>query len=126
MQRQWDIHRYAIDCGQVDSPAKMPDAELRRAVAEPYAALEMFAPTDYSGTLMELAQSRRGEYVDLRFLNDRRCAIRYNIPLAELITDFFDAMKSRSKGYASMEYAASGRVLVARTRGGAGRRSGPT
>jgi GTP-binding protein LepA len=46
---------------------------------------------------MELAQSRRGEYVDLKFLNERRCSIRYNIPLAELITDFFDAMKSRSK-----------------------------
>jgi translation elongation factor EF-4 len=62
-----------------------------------YAALEIFAPKEYSGVLMELAQSRRGEYVDLKFLNERRCSIRYNIPLAELITDFFDAMKSRSK-----------------------------
>ena len=93
---------------EVDSPAKLPDSEKRRSVAEPYAALEMFAPKEYSGVLMELAQSRRGEYVDLKFLNERRCSISYNIPLAELITDFFDAMKSRSKGYASMEYAVSG------------------
>ena len=51
-----------------------------------YASLEMFAPKEYSGVLMELAQSRRGDYVDLTFINERRCSIRYNIPLAELIT----------------------------------------
>ena len=86
----------------------MPDADRRVSVAEPYVALEMFAPKEYSGTLMELAQSRRGEYVDLQFLNDRRCAIKYDVPLAEVITDFFDQMKSQSRGFASMEYAASG------------------
>ena len=102
----------------------MPDAERRRSVAEPYAELEMFAPKEYSGVLMELAQSRRGEYVDLKILNERRCSIRYTmplaertliltltltlsltrytIPLAELITDFFDAMKSRSKARSSV------------------------
>ena len=93
---------------EVDSPAKMVDADKRLKVREPYAALEMFAPKEYSGVLMELAQSRRGEYVDLKFLNDRRCSIKYDIPLAEVITDFFDSMKSRSKGYASMEYTISG------------------
>ena len=93
---------------EVDSPAKMVDADRRLKVREPYAALEMFAPKEYSGVLMELAQSRRGEYVDLKFLNDRRCSIKYDIPLAEVITDFFDSMKSRSKGYASMEYTISG------------------
>ena len=61
--------RHPRACSQVD-------AAERRGVYEPYAALEMFAPKEYSGTLMELAQERRGEYVELRFLNDRRCALR--------------------------------------------------
>ena len=54
---------------------------------------------------VELAQQRRGEYVDMKFLTDKRVAIKYDLPLAEVITDFFDVMKSRSKGYASMEYS---------------------
>lgn len=65
--------------------------------------MEIFCPKEYSGTLMELAQSRRGEYKDMKFLTERRVSIKYALPLAEVITDFFDAMKSRSKGYASME-----------------------
>jgi len=92
----------------VDSPSKLAEAERGRvSVSEPYVALEMFAPKECSGTLMELAQSRRGEYVDLTFLSDKRVSIKYNLPLAEVITDFFDVMKSRSRGYASMEYSVS-------------------
>ena len=92
----------------VDSPAKLPDADRRTSVAEPYVSLEMFCPKEYSGTLMELAQNRRGEYVELKFLTDVRCSIKYDIPLAEVITDFFDRMKSVSRGYASMEYSVTG------------------
>jgi len=92
----------------VDSPAKLVDADKRKAIAEPYVDLEMFCPKEYSGTLMELAQERRGEYVDLKFLTEKRCAIKYSMPLAEVITDFFDEMKSKSQGYASMEYSLSG------------------
>ena len=62
----------------------------------------------YTGTLMELAESRRGEYKDMTFLTEERVSLKYALPLAEVITDFFDAMKSRSKGYASMEYSVSG------------------
>lgn len=57
---------------------------------------------------MELAQERRGEYTELKFLTDKRCSIKYAMPLAEVITDFFDQMKSKSKGFASMEYSVSG------------------
>ena len=89
----------------VDSPAKLVDADMRQSVSEPYVSMEMFAPKEYAGTLMELAQSRRGEYKDMKFLTERRVSIKYELPLAEVITDFFDQMKSRSKGYASMEYA---------------------
>ena len=62
----------------------------------------------YTGTLMELAESRRGEYKDMTFLTEERVSLKYALPLAEVITDFFNAMKSRSKGYASMEYSVSG------------------
>jgi len=89
----------------VDSPAKLVDADRRNSVSEPYVAMEIFAPKEYSGTLMELMQERRGEYKDMKFLTERRVSIKYDLPLAEVITDFFDQMKSRSKGYASMEYS---------------------
>merc|ERR1711967_35082 len=92
----------------VDAPAKLVDSTERQSISEPYVALELFSPKEFSGTLMELAQGRRGEYVDLKFINEKRVAIKYNLPLAEVITDFFDEMKSRSKGYASMEFSPIG------------------
>jgi len=61
----------------IDSPAKLPDPDGRQSVSEPYVQLEMFCPKEYSGTLMELAQKRRGEYVDLKFLTDQRCSVKY-------------------------------------------------
>jgi len=92
----------------VDAPAKLADADKRASVSEPYVEIELFAPKEFSGTLMELAQQRRGEYKDLKFLTENRIAITYDMPLAEVITDFFDEMKSRSRGYASMEYSILG------------------
>jgi len=92
----------------VDSPAKLADSTERQEVQEPYVEMEIFCPKEYSGTLMELAQTRRGEYKDMKFLTERRVSIKYDLPLAEVITDFFDVMKSRSKGYASMEYSVTG------------------
>ena len=92
----------------VDAPGKLADADKRTEVQEPYVQMEMFCPKEYSGTLMELAQERRGEYVDMKFLTEYRVSIKYDLPLAEVITDFFDQMKSRSKGYASMEYSITG------------------
>ena len=89
----------------VDSPAKLVDGTERQCVKEPYVAMEIFCPNDYSGTLMELCQARRGEYKDLKFLTQNRVSLKYDLPLGEVITDFFDVMKSRSKGYASMEYS---------------------
>jgi len=93
---------------KVDAPGKLVDSAERTSVEEPYVAMEIFCPKEYSGSLMELAQTRRGEYVDMKFLTERRVSIKYNMPLAEVITDFFDQMKSRSKGYASMEYSMCG------------------
>jgi len=93
---------------KVDAPGKLVDADKRNSVEEPYVKMEVFCPKEYSGTLMELCQDRRGEYVDMKFLTENRVSIKYEMPLAEVITDFFDQMKSRSKGYASMEYSVTG------------------
>lgn len=88
----------------VDSPFKMPDADKRTGTQEPFVKLEMLTPQEYTGTLMELCQGRRGVLMDMKFVTPTRGSIVYEMPLAEVITDFFDQVKSRSKGYASMEY----------------------
>jgi GTP-binding protein LepA len=92
----------------VDNPSKMPDAGRRQEVMEPYVRLEILTPQDFTGTLIDLCQTRRGELVDMKFLTPTRGSLVYNIPLAEVVTDFFDQVKSRSKGYASMEYSLTG------------------
>ncbi|GLC35932.1 hypothetical protein PLESTB_000520700 [Pleodorina starrii] len=92
----------------VNSPADLPDASRREWIAEPYVRLEMVTPTDYVGNLMELANGRRGEFIEMRYLTDSRTTLVFNIPLAEVVTDYFDQLKSRSKGYASMEYKITG------------------
>jgi GTP-binding protein LepA len=88
----------------IDTPAKLPDPSTFDEILEPYVRLEIMTPTDYTGSLMELGQSRRGIYQEMKYLTPTRSILIYNIPLAEVITDFFDQLKSRSKGYASMSY----------------------
>ncbi|URR36019.1 translation elongation factor 4 [Thermosynechococcus sp. HN-54] len=88
----------------IDNPSLLPEPQYREKIEEPYVQLEMITPETYVGTLMELAQSRRGIFKDMRYLTQGRTTLVYEIPLAEIVTDFFDEMKSRSRGYASMEY----------------------
>ena len=88
----------------VANPADLPDAAGRDRIEEPFVKLELFTPKEYVGPLMELATQRRGEYIDMTFLSQDRACLRYDIPLGEVVTDFFDQLKGRSKGYASMEY----------------------
>ena len=88
----------------VDNPALLPDPQKRESIEEPYVKLEIYTPNTYNGTLMELCQERRGEFVDMKYITPERVALHYEVPLAEVVTDFFDQMKSRTKGYASMEY----------------------
>ncbi|GAB4820181.1 hypothetical protein N2152v2_007227 [Parachlorella kessleri] len=92
----------------VDCPSKLPDPSKRESISEPYCRLEMITPKEFVGAIMELAQERRGEYVDMQYLTEARTTLVYNMPLAEVVTDFFDQLKSRSKGYASMEYSMTG------------------
>ena len=88
----------------IDNPATLPEPQKRESIEEPYVRIEIYAPDDYNGTLMGLCQDRRGEFVDMKYITTDRVTLIYEIPLAEVVTDFFDQMKSRTKGYASMEY----------------------
>mmetsp|Transcript_35466 Transcript_35466/g.87157 ORF Transcript_35466/g.87157 Transcript_35466/m.87157 type:complete len:722 (-) Transcript_35466:268-2433(-) len=88
----------------ISNPADLPDASKRDHIEEPYVRLEVITPEAYVGSLMELTTQRRGEYIDMNYLSEGRCCIKYDIPLGEVVTNYFDDLKSRSKGYASMEY----------------------
>jgi len=89
---------------EVDNPAFLPDPTKREKIEEPYVSLHVFVPNDFVGPVMELCQGRRGTFKDMKYLDSKRVQLFYEIPLAEIITDFFDTLKSRSKGYASMDY----------------------
>lgn len=88
----------------VDTPSKMPDLTRDIRAFEPYVRMEILTPSEYNGAIIELGQERRGILKDINYLTPTRSTIVYEIPLAEVITDFFDQLKSRTKGYASMEY----------------------
>jgi len=88
----------------IDNPSHLPAPNDRERIEEPYVKVEMITPEIYVGTLMELSQNRRGVFKDMKYLTQGRTTLTYEIPLAEVVTDFFDQMKSRSRGYASMEY----------------------
>jgi GTP-binding protein LepA len=88
----------------IDNPSTLPDPNHRQKIEEPYVKLEMITPEEYVGTLMELCQNRRGEFKDMKYLTKGRTTVIYEMPLAEVVTDFFDRMKSNTRGYASMEY----------------------
>lgn len=88
----------------IDTPAKMPDLGRDDEALEPYVRMEILTPSEYNGPIIELGQERRGELIDIKFLTPTRSTIVYEMPLGEVITDFFDQLKSRTKGYASMEY----------------------
>jgi GTP-binding protein LepA len=92
----------------VDNPATLPEPQKRESIEEPYVKLEIYTPNTYNGTLMELCQERRGEFIDMKYITTDRVTLHYEMPLAEVVTDFFDQMKSRTKGYASMEYSLIG------------------
>ncbi|KAL7461759.1 hypothetical protein ACHAXS_002167 [Conticribra weissflogii] len=88
----------------VDTPSKMPEILRDMKVMEPYVKVSILTPSEYNGQIIELGQERRGILKDINFLTPTRSTIVYELPLAEVITDFFDQLKSRTQGYASMEY----------------------
>ena len=94
----------------VDNPTDLPDPSRLDHVDEPMLDVTILTPAEYLGAVMDLAQSRRGEMTKMEYLSTERVELRYRIPLAEVVIDFFDALKSRTKGYASLDYEPSGYV----------------
>ncbi len=92
------------DVIEIDNPSMLPDPQQREKIDEPYVKVDIITPEEFVGTLMELCQKRRGDFKDMKYLTPGRTTLMYEMPLAEIVTDFFDQMKSRSRGYASMEY----------------------
>ena len=92
----------------IDNPTNYPDPSDIESAEEPYVKASIFSPSAYIGTIMELCQERRGIYKDTRYLDTDRVEIHYELPLNEIVYDFFDALKSRTKGYASFDYELSG------------------
>ena len=88
----------------VDSPTKMPKREVISKTMEPYVKTSIFTPTDYIGPIMELCQDKRGTFLNMEYLDQSRVTIHYELPLSEIVYDFFDKLKSYTKGYASFDY----------------------
>ncbi|WHA10364.1 translation elongation factor 4 [Enterococcus montenegrensis] len=92
----------------VDNPADFPDPVSIQSVEEPYVKAQIMVPNDYVGAVMELSQRKRGDFVTMDYLDDYRVNVVYEIPLSEIVFDFFDKLKSSTKGYASLDYEMSG------------------
>jgi GTP-binding protein LepA len=88
----------------IDSPADLPDEGKIKEIYEPWMSLEIFSPTDYYGVIMEMVRKRRGIYIDQEYPAANRVQLNFEIPLSEIIVDFFDLLKSNTRGYASMDY----------------------
>jgi GTP-binding protein LepA len=117
LEREYDLEllattpnvRYEVEVRggelvEVRSPTEMPDPAAIEQVFEPYIRATIITPNEYVGAVMELCQKRRGTHVDMHYLSPERVQIRYDLPLAEIVLDFFDQLKSRSRGYASLDY----------------------
>lgn len=89
---------------KIDSPVKMPEKVKIKDIKEPYIRTNIFVPSEYIGSIMELCQDKRGNYVSMEYLDQTRVNIHYEIPLSEIVYDFFDKLKSATKGYASFDY----------------------
>ena len=92
----------------VDSPNKLPDKSKVREVREPYIKTNIFTPKDYIGSIMKLCQDKRGIYLNMEYIDTTRVNIHYELPLSEIVYDFFDKLKSYTKGYASFDYEVIG------------------
>ena len=88
----------------IDSPSKMPERQKIKEIREPYIRTNIFVPSEYIGSIMELCQNKRGSYISMEYIDTERVNIHYEIPLSEIVSDFFDKLKSYTKGYASFDY----------------------
>lgn len=104
----YNVHRTNEEVVQITNPTNMPAATEIDFMEEPVVKASIITPSDYVGAVMELCQSRRGVYVSMEYVEQTRAVVTYMIPLNEIIYDFFDTLKSRTRGYASLDYELSG------------------
>lgn len=104
----YKVHLRNGEVISVDNPALMPATDERVAIEEPYVEASIFMPAEYMGAVMELCQEKRGDFRDTEYLDSGRVKLLYFLPLAEIIYDFFDLLKSRTRGYASLDYTLHG------------------
>ncbi len=105
------IYKVTLTSGEVqyiDNPTNYPDPALIQCAEEPMVKASILSPSDYVGNIMELCQDRRGNFKDMKYLDDTRVELHYELPLNEIVYDFFDVLKSRTKGYASFDYEMMG------------------
>ena len=100
----YKVHKTNGEVIEIDNPANLPPAQTRDFIEEPYVKVSIITPNDYVGTLMDLCQTKRGIFINMNYLDKVRVDLIYHLPLSEVITDFYDQLKSRSKGYASLDY----------------------
>lgn len=105
---EYRVTRTDGDIAIVDNPAELPPPQQVESIEEPIFKVSIITPTEFTGALMELCQSRRGEMKRMEYLSPERVELVYDIPLAEVVVDFFDQLKSRSQGYASLDYELAG------------------
>ena len=121
LEREYDLslvatapnveYRVELDDGRVevvDNPSAMPDSNKVMAIQEPYVNVTVLTPSEYIGPIMELAQQKRGEMQRMEYLSEERVELVYSMPLGEIVMDFFDQLKSRTRGYASLDYEPAG------------------
>ncbi|MCM3611310.1 translation elongation factor 4 [Planococcus sp. MERTA32b] len=100
----YNVHMTDEEVLRIDNPAMMPDAQKINYVEEPYVKATIMVPNDYVGAVMEICQKKRGNFMTMDYLDNSRVSIIYELPLAEIVYDFFDQLKSGTKGYASFDY----------------------
>ncbi|WP_078597236.1 translation elongation factor 4 [Evansella clarkii] len=100
----YNVHLTDGESMRIDNPSAMPDAQKIEYVEEPYVKAQLMVPNEYVGAVMELCQKKRGTYVDMQYMDENRVTITYELPLAEIVYEFFDTLKSNTKGYASFDY----------------------
>jgi len=105
---EFDVTLTSGEALEVHNPSDMPDPGTIAEIREPFITAQLIAPREYVGAIMELCQERRGEHAGMHYLSPERVQLTYELPLAEIVLDFFDQLKSRTRGYASLDYELSG------------------
>jgi GTP-binding protein LepA len=103
----YKVHMTNGDIIEVDNPSKLPDPVKREYMEEPFVKISIITPNEFVGSLMDLSQTRRGIFIGMDYLDKVRVNLQYELPLNEMVTDYYDKLKSCSKGYASMDYSFS-------------------